>query len=201
MSWWIWSGETCCLRTAHLYKSVWFSPAEEKRSSSGHAVRLCFGKQAKDAMPCLLAHSLMCIVILSVYLSVCLSLSLTHTHTPPTVRSFCDVCLPFLLNHYTIHWRAPTRHLFSECEWITFQYCLTMKGVQVFKQIPFMLSESSVTPQSANMPLQKQMAFKGVGFVCMCMWMSIQIGDPSGVFGAWICSSIKNPMVPQSFTD
>lgn len=50
-----------------------------KRSSSGHAVRLCFGKQAKDAMPCSLAHSLMCIVILSVS-SVCLSLPLSHTH-------------------------------------------------------------------------------------------------------------------------
>lgn len=121
-------------------------------------------------------------------LSVCpsLPLSLTYTHMPPTVRSVSDVWLPFFLNHYTIHWRAPTRHLFSEREWITFQYCLTIKGVQVFKQIPFMLSESSVAPQSANMPLQRQMAFKGGGFVCICVCacMSIQIGDPSGVFGA-----------------
>ncbi len=134
--------------------------------------------------------TLSCVLSFSLCLSVCLSLPLSHIHKhmPPTVRSVYDVWLPFLLNHYTIHWRAPTRHLFSECEWITFQYCLTIKGVQVFKQIPFMLSESSVTLQTANMPLQRQMAFKGVGFVCMCVCvcarMSIQIGDPSGVFGA-----------------
>ncbi len=112
-----------------------------KRSSSGHTVRLCSGKQAKEAMLSLHAHSFMCIIILSVCLSVCLSLCLTYRHMPPTVRSVCDVWLPFLLNHYTIHRRAPTKHLFSQCEWITFQCCLTIKGVQVFKQIPFMLSE------------------------------------------------------------
>lgn len=62
-----------------------------KRSSSGHAVRLCFGKQAKDAT---LACSLMCIVILSVDLPVCppppLSLSFSHMHSYAT---HCKICL------------------------------------------------------------------------------------------------------------
>lgn len=122
------------------------------------------------------ACSLTLSCVLSFSLSICLSLPLSHKHThmPPTVRSVYDVWLPFLLNHHTIHWRAPSRHLFSECEWITFQYCLTIKGVQVFKQIPFMLSESPVTPQSANMPLQRRMAFKGVGFVCICACVCVR---------------------------
>lgn len=121
-------------------------------------------------------YSLMCAVMLSVYPPV----RLTFTHMPPTVRSVCDVWLPFLLNHCAIHWRVPTtRHLFSECEWITFQCCLTIKGVQVFKQIPFMLSESSVTPRSANMPLQRRMAFRGVGYMYLraCTFPSTSVRD------------------------
>lgn len=150
--------------------------------------------------------------VLSFPLSVCLSFFLTYILMPPTVRSVYDVSLPFLLNNNTIHWRALTRHLFSECEWITFQYCLTIKEVQVFKQIPYMLSESPVTPQSANMPLQSQMAFKGdriyidfiyIHCVCVCVYgwvgVSLQIEDSSKIFGTRIRSSIKNQMVPLSF--
>lgn len=118
--------------------------------------------------------------------SICLSLPLPHirTHMPPTVRSVYDVCLPFLLNHYTIHWRAPTRHLFSESEWITFQYCLTIKGVQVFKQTPFMLPESFVTLPSASMPLQSQMAFKRSWTVCLCACVYVHT-DRGSITGIW----------------
>lgn len=109
------------------------------------------------------ACSLMCIVIPSVYVSVCLFLFLTYALMPPTVRSVYDVWLPFLLNYNAIHSRALARHLFSDCEWITFQFSLTIKEVQVFKQIPFMLLENSVTQHSANMSLERQMAFKEDG--------------------------------------
>lgn len=57
-----------------------------KRSRSGHVVKLCFGKQAKDAVP----HSLilLCIAIPSIYLSVSASSSHTHTHA-----THCKICL------------------------------------------------------------------------------------------------------------
>lgn len=149
-------GDLLSVHTAHLFESVWFSPAEENvalvDTLSDYVLE---NRPRMQCRPCSLTLSCVLSSSVSIYLSVSPTLSQTHT-CHPTVRSVCDVWLAFLLNHYTIHWRAPTRRLFSECEWITFQYGLTIKGVQVFKQIPFMLSESSVTAQSGNMPLQRQ---------------------------------------------
>lgn len=58
-----------------------------------------------------LGDALMCILMLSVCLSV--YLSLFHS-CAPIVRSVCNVWLPFLLNNYAIHSRASTRQLFSQ---------------------------------------------------------------------------------------
>lgn len=140
MSSWIWSKETCCLRTAHLYESVWFPPAEENEAQVDTLSHYVL--ENRPWMQCR-ACSIALSCVLSFPLSVChvVPFLLTYTCTPPTVRSVYDVWMPFLLNDYTIHWG----HLFSECEWITFQYYVTIKGVQVFKQIRFMLSESSFT--------------------------------------------------------
>lgn len=140
-------GDFLSVNRTPLWVCLVFS-CRRKLSSSGHTVRLCFRKQAKDAMLCLLSH----VYCHSLCLSVCLSLPLPQTNTlmPPTVRSVYDGC-PFLLNHNTIHWRALTRHLFTECEWITFQFCSTIKGVQAFKADTFYVVGKSMSHH--NLPI------------------------------------------------
>lgn len=101
LTWRIWSRETWHLWKAHRFESVWFPPAEENEA---HADTLSDYVLENRLWMQHCSGSLvlfMCLVISSV------CLSLFFIYTPPTVRSVYDVWVPFLLNDYTIHWRAP----------------------------------------------------------------------------------------------
>lgn len=112
-----------------------------------------------------------CLLILSVYFFV--SLSYTHTHATHCKIFLWSLAAPPLESlHNTLESTHQTLVL-----WVLVYHFPILynheRGSSVL-QIPFMLSENSVTMQPANMPLQEQIAFKLVGFVWR-ICVSIQI--------------------------
>lgn len=199
MSWWIWSGETDCLWTAHLPKSICFAPTEANvapmNALSDFVLENRMGRLSCVFSSCLPA-----------FLTVCLFSLHLCTSIESTV---CDVWLPFLLNNYTIHLRASGRTLVHRL-WVGHLSALVRhcRRSNVQAEAFYYAGEAPTPRRLPVVSQQRQVAFKEVEFCCgLCVracvhacvwaqgWWSIKW------FWQWMWCSIYNESGTVSFID